>query len=256
MLTPYIYPYKTGSSSARLLSEALNCRRIKIQNSNYSPKEDHLVINWGNSNLPNWDGDDYFMLNHPEYIASACDKQAAFVIMDNYGVHVPDYADSLEEAREWFVDNPNVVVVQRSTTNGHGGQGITIVTNVNNLVEAPLYTKYIKKSAEYRVHVFVDHAIDVVQKKLRSDLPDDFVVNHQIRNHDNGWVFCRDNIEYNEQVVEQAVLAVQALNLDFGAVDVIWNNHYQTAYVLEVNSAPGIEGTTVEKYVEAIRDYL
>ena len=27
------------------------------------------------------------------------------------------------------------------------------------------------------------------------------------------------------------------------------------AFVLEVNTAPGIEGTTVEKYVEAIEDW-
>ena len=40
-------------------------------------------------------------------------------------------------------------------------------------------------------------------------------------------------------------------NLDFGAVDLIWNEHENKCYVLEVNSAPGIEGTTLQQYVTA-----
>jgi glutathione synthase/RimK-type ligase-like ATP-grasp enzyme len=40
-----------------------------------------------------------------------------------------------------------------------------------------------------------------------------------------------------------------ASGLDFGAVDVIWNERQQRAYVLEINSAPGLEGTTIDDYV-------
>jgi D-alanine-D-alanine ligase-like ATP-grasp enzyme len=36
--------------------------------------------------------------------------------------------------------------------------------------------------------------------------------------------------------------------LDFGAVDIIYNAKRNECYVLEVNTAPGLEGTTVEKY--------
>jgi len=48
-----------------------------------------------------------------------------------------------------------------------------------------------------------------------------------------------------------ALAAVSALGLDFGAVDIIYNEHENQYYVLEVNTAPGLEGTTVEKYAEA-----
>ena len=42
--------------------------------------------------------------------------------------------------------------------------------------------------------------------------------------------------------------------LTFGAIDVIWNEHQQKAFVLEINTAPGIEGTTVEKYAAKFRN--
>ena len=52
-------------------------------------------------------------------------------------------------------------------------------------------------------------------------------------------------------VIHQATMAVGCLQLDFGAVDVIWNEAQKRAYVLEVNTAPGIEGTTLMRYASA-----
>ncbi|MNY81884.1 hypothetical protein D3C86_2236870 [compost metagenome] len=50
------------------------------------------------------------------------------------------------------------------------------------------------------------------------------------------------------------MLAVNALGLDFGAADVIWNDHRKQAFVLEVNTAPGLTGTTLEKYAKALKE--
>ena len=117
----------------------------------------------------------------------------------------------------------------------------------------PLYVKYVKKRAEYRVHVFSGVAVDVQQKRKRNDTETD----SRIRSFNNGWVYCRDNINpYNAAILDQSIAAVEALGLDFGAVDVIWNDHYQRAYVLEVNTAPGLIGTTLTTYTDAIRGLL
>jgi D-alanine-D-alanine ligase-like ATP-grasp enzyme len=43
------------------------------------------------------------------------------------------------------------------------------------------------------------------------------------------------------------------LELDFGAADVIYNAQQDRAYSLEVNSAPGIMGTTLVNYTNALR---
>ena len=48
------------------------------------------------------------------------------------------------------------------------------------------------------------------------------------------------------------MLAIKVLGLDFGAVDIIYNKQEDKWYVLEVNTAPGIYGTTLDKYVNAI----
>jgi hypothetical protein len=46
------------------------------------------------------------------------------------------------------------------------------------------------------------------------------------------------------------------LHLDFGAVDVGWNEHHGEATIYEVNTAPGLEGTTLEKYYEGMAQIL
>ena len=48
-------------------------------------------------------------------------------------------------------------------------------------------------------------------------------------------------------------MAINACQLDFGAIDMayVYNEHSgeHEAYVIEVNSAPGLEGTTLHNYV-------
>jgi glutathione synthase/RimK-type ligase-like ATP-grasp enzyme len=121
------------------------------------------------------------------------------------------------------------------------------------LVDAPLYTKYIRKQKEFRVHVFNSKILDI-QEKRRSSAVDDH--HPYIRNHANGYVFCRGDIEEPHDLRGVAVSAVNALGLDFGAVDVIWNEAQDKCYVLEVNTACGLEGSTVNKYVQAIKEVV
>lgn len=121
-------------------------------------------------------------------------------------------------------------------------------------VNAPLYVKYIKKQQEYRVHVFNGSVIDVQRKMRRTDTPDEDV-NWQVRNHSNGFIFGREGVELSPTALTMCVASVQALGLDFGAVDMIHNERSDTYYVLEVNTACGLTGTTLEKYKTAILEY-
>ena len=95
--------------------------------------------------------------------------------------------------------------------------------------------------------------INMQKKMLRNGSESN---NFQIRNYDNGWIFCTKNIAVPQDVVEQALLAVESLNLDFGAVDVGWNERYQKAFVYEVNTAPSLEGTTLQLYSQHVRGLL
>jgi D-alanine-D-alanine ligase-like ATP-grasp enzyme len=69
-------------------------------------------------------------------------------------------------------------------------------------------------------------------------------------------VFCREDIEEPADLRDVALQAVKALDLHFGAVDIIWNKKDNKCYVLEVNTAPGVEGTSTEIYADSIKAYL
>jgi glutathione synthase/RimK-type ligase-like ATP-grasp enzyme len=133
-----------------------------------------------------------------------------------------------------------------------------IANNRDELVPAPLYTKYIKKNAEYRVHCgLIDghyHTIAVQQKRRSRDVPDD-EVNWQVRNHHNGFIFARDNVTLPVQALNASFEAFRASGLDFGAVDVIYNERQERAYVLEINTAPGLEGQTLTDYTNFFNQF-
>ena len=79
-----------------------------------------------------------------------------------------------------------------------------------------------------------------------------------MRSHAKGWVFCREGVNPPQVVLDQALLAVKALGLDFSAVDVIYNESENKAYILECNSAMGIEenSTSLTRYTNAFKKVL
>lgn len=267
-MRPIIYPYKFGSKSAKALSEELRSRGLRAKrvraDGNYVPFSSHLIVTWGNSSWPAWgghpltDGPDYLdtntVLNKPGPVGRAGNKLLAFQAMKEGGVQVPEFTNDWEVSRHW-----EGKVVTRYKLHGHSGDGIVIIDTEEDTVlshgRAPLYVKYIKKAKEFRVHVFNGKVIDVQQKRKRTEVPSE-EVNYQVRNHANGWVYCRDDISHDESVLDSAIAAVNVLGLDFGAVDIIWNSHYNKGYVLEVNTAPGLEGTSVKLYADAIQTLL
>ena len=80
--------------------------------------------------------------------------------------------------------------------------------------------------------------------------------NFKVRNHANGFIYARNEIEVPEDVLVQARRTIAACGLDFGAIDIIYNQKNREAYVLEVNTAPGLAGETVEVYCKAISEYV
>jgi carbamoylphosphate synthase large subunit len=247
-----IYPYKMASNSARELAKALNTKRV-LPDGNYFPKRSHVIINWGNHKWPNWFTDEdgqavHSMLNECDAVDVARNKLLTFLSLKDEGVSIPQFTTERSVANDWL-RNAGPVLERHSLT-GSRGSGI-VYRESGTVNEAPLYVRYVPKKAEYRVHVFKEEVIDVQQKRKSKSY--EGTVDTKIRNHGNGWVFCRDNVSPNPAVTSSAVAAIKALGLDFGAADVIWNEKQQKAYVLEVNTAPGLEGTTLEKYVNAFK---
>ena len=89
------------------------------------------------------------------------------------------------------------------------------------------------------------------QKRRRNEHADP---NWRIRNLANGFIYAREDVRPPECVTSVARRALDCIDLDFGAVDVIYNARQNRAYVLEVNTAPGVTGTTVDRYVDYFRN--
>jgi glutathione synthase/RimK-type ligase-like ATP-grasp enzyme len=212
---------------------------LKLEGSRFRPRPGDLVINWGSTNC--WLAD---AENTANAVAEASDKLAAFAVMQAADVSVPAFWTSPEDIPE----DVRWPVVCRTVLNGHSGRGIVIANNRDELVDAPLYVEYVPKQDEYRVHVVRGEVICIQQKRRIHEHPNP---NWQVRNHSNGFVFARCDVVCPDSVTSNAVAAVVALGLDFGAVDVVYNNRRDRAYVLEVNTAPGLEGATVGDYAAA-----
>ena len=168
----------------------------------------------------------------------------------------------------------------------------TIVTLNNNLKKKGYFQQYIDIDSEFRLHV-VDGKVIYAQRKTQRDnlkeayttdqmdkikrmaekkgakVDEDtlkFAMEYQggkiagadsiIRSNTRGWKFSNVKLEnVNKNLASQAINAVSALGLHFGAVDCALDTD-GTAWVIEVNTGPGLEGTAFKNYVVAFSDMI
>lgn len=250
------------SDGARELAAAMGVKRIKRDGGTFRGNQTIKVINWGSTNVPA-NVQTCTIINQPDAIRQASNKLAFFRAVRDLRLRVNDkdfpiipwYTDNRDMAVQELRDNGGEIVC-RTVVSGSGGEGIVIARSEEQVVQAPLYTRYIPKNAEYRIHLMRtrDHytIIDMQEKARRHDHENP---NWQVRNHENGFIYKRQDINVPDCVKEVAKLVMPATDLDFGAVDVIYNAKRNRAYVLEVNTAPGLEGQTVQSYADAFRRY-
>lgn len=242
-----IIPYRQPSRSAKALAKELGGRRVDLR---LPPQmgDNHVIINWGNVKEALAWGDT--VLNPARSLKFATNKKNFFLLMKEYDISIiPPF---------WLnKDIPESVypIVCRTNLAGHSGDGIVIADNPSQLVDAPLYVQYIKKKDEYRVHCGKNRdgnieSISIQRKARRIGFENP---NWRVRNHNNGFVFVRNEVYPPSSVIDAAHKALIATGLDFGAVDVIFNGDKEKAYVLEINTAPGLEGQTIIDYANYFR---
>ena len=254
-----IVPYLMGSASAKdlktelLLNTNLPTILVRKDSKKYQPRWTDYVINWGCSKEWPW-----INLNCKVGHTTCVNKLKFFQAIDEHNkqeytnsINIPEWTNDIQVASNW-----DTMYLARTKLDGHSGDGIIICEpNDEVLPSAPLYVKYKKKRHEYRVHFFKNKTsgevkvIDVTQKKKRKGAEN---LDTKIRNHKNGWIYAREDITEPDDLRAQALLTASVVDLDFGAVDLIWNEHENKCYVLEVNSAPGLTGTTLNMYTQAI----
>lgn len=252
-----VLPYKQGSRSAKALADALGGKVLKLENSAYLPRDTDYIINWGNNTFRcdlvwGWDWPVKQDFNLSVALDRITNKLKFFEFMEGND-WLPKFWTNKDE-----IPNEEFPIVCRTVLSGHSGNGIHIAATRDDLVECSLYVKYIKKKDEYRVHMGKTPSGELrsfaVQRKAKRIGQDP--LNWQVRNLANGFVFVRDGVSPPPAVIDVARDVFNQSYLDFGAVDVIWNEHQQRAYVLEINTAPGLEGQTITDYADFFKEFM
>lgn len=262
----YVYSYNAGSGGAKALAKAMGILRIKHESSGFRPTHRKVLINWGCSQLPTaYLSECGYVLNPPSLLPSAQDKLRFFQRMT--AGQAPIEVKDFPRIPRWTVDKDVAKrwkrpIVARKVLTGHSGQGIVYCEVGGELPNAPLYVEYIKKADEYRVHYIRNPQPAVsphtfIQRKVR--VRDNHNPNWTVRNLAGGFAYANDPSNVGsvpQDVLDQSLKAFVASGLDFGAVDVVWNEKQKKAYVLEINTAPGLQGRTVQFYADGLKQLV
>lgn len=272
-----IWPYKSGSKSARAIAQSIHKSGYNVKvllppaKSKWKPANGTVVINWGNASIDRHPAiqkteKSLYILNHPDAVNTFSNKLLTFNAAVTRGLEdfIPPYTTRMQEAAGW------PMTVCRTVLRGHSGEGIVIAEGGKGMQESPLYTRYLKKKSEWRLH-FVNMGkgktfFFLQQKKRNRDIPDERV-NWKVRNYDNGFIYAVNGIdEVPPTLLNEVKRKVQHLTegvLDFGSADLIFTSKdnpegYQSKFVLlEVNTACGLESPTLlEFYREALEQLI
>lgn len=190
-----------------------------------------FLVRWGNARYRELDQGR--TLNPGAAILVAGDKPAALRKISEAGIRTPGFSTRC----------PGTGDVLARSRRGFGGTDIQVCGH-NPCVGAEWFSTFIPNDREYRVHVVAGHVIRVVRKYL--ERPDQRRSEY-VKNHANGYVFKTPSKKLNRGRTEASVKAVEALGLDFGAVDLVVD-HEGLEYVLEVNTAPACSPKTLQAY--------
>jgi hypothetical protein len=183
---------------------------------------------------------------HPERVSNL----DQLVVFRDSDIRCPEFTVQLEDARKWAQAGHQVFGRDEKHE-----QGTDIVDQGSpKWPRKEYWTKVVPKKREYRIHIFADQHIQRGLKRLdpkalrkrNDDLP--------IWNTQTGYIYDHD-FEPPDDGVELARRAVGALKYLWGAVDLL-EDETGRCYVLEVNTAPGMDETTAQAYADAIKKYV
>jgi len=263
--------------------------KLEIDGGNKKPTTAKIIIGWGtkiNENITF--NDDVKNINHPNNILLNRNKLKALKELRNSNIPI---AKLIEIGQVTEEDLP---VIGR--TNWHqGGKGFWMcptLTHVKNATAegAKYFQKFIEIKEEYRLHVFRDSVLYSVKKVKRNNMTEAFIEQNKekieslasknnktletetvdyvlkqmskqhntpdmfIRSNTRGWKFSRVTT-ISTELKTIAIAAVKALSLDFAAVDCCVDIN-GNIYIIELNTGPGLKGTSLDVYLAAFTDAI
>ncbi len=179
----------------------------------------------------------------------ARDKLHQYKFFRKNELNFPWFSESKEQTKKMMEGGAIQSVLCRVLLRGQEGHGIVIADQPEDLVDAPVYVQYREKTIEYRVNLFRGKVVNVREKRRKIGFEGG---EPRIRNTENGYVYCLPVKVIPQLVITSAVRAAKVTDSDIVGVDVAYNANNGEHFIIEVNSAPSMEGVTVEDYANAI----
>lgn len=207
------------SESKEILTEALRLAGVEV----VAPEEAAGLVHWGTGTT----GDDRPHLNAA---AVSFNKYQQLQVLSQHGVKVPPFSKALAQL--------TFPMLARKTSHTRGKDIVPLLgpgpLADSMAVERSFFVQYVPHESEWRVWVYRRKALALYKKNLIH--PE--VTTRFGAHYSQGWRFVFEPML--EHLALPAIRAVAVLGLDFGAVDLV--SMGTEATVLEVNTAPGVEG--------------
>lgn len=177
------------------------------------------------------------------------------------GLSALEFTQDQAIAGDWF--NKGSVVIGRKLLESYEGKGIEVFSPTEapdpaKILECKLFTKFIPKEREFRVHVFKGKPVITLEKKKKKEW--EGPTSDYVKNTQYGYVFCQEDLVIAPPLqLRINILASQASTIcasDFQGVDIGYHKEKDNLFVIEVNSAPGIEGSNVGRYCDLIQAHM
>ena len=258
VMKPYMWSCRTTSPTRRAVAELLG-----IDNGMHSPRrENKVVIVWGAKPDSSLNYSRHKWINTIDSVNRNRHKYNSLHIMGDYGVSVPkslnNYSDDIYDT---LMNECRAIIGRRYYHQGGTEFHVCLSKmDINRARDngADYFIKYIPKRNEFRFHIMDRKVIRVSQKVRKTELEEGESYDDQCWSHNKGWRFRGlrlDNPLITEDLKRESIRSLEALGMDFGAVDIIEDEDGKP-FVLEINSAPGLEGTTLDIYVRELRKLI
>jgi len=182
------------------------------------------VINWGNRIF---DSDDMFKVNSPSAIRNAVNKPHCRILLQKNGISVPYTTLDPNELEYPYIARPQT---------HYAGQHFHFVCCDMAKEYMPenrdgwYYSKVFPKTREYRVHVAHNRVL-MIHEKTSSNQGE---LNPR---HDSSWEYIGWD-RYNPDMCTMCIDAMNVVNLDYGAIDVMFNDN--DCVITEINTNPDV----------------